>query len=294
MPTEFYNLGILERIGKMLGTLVKVDACISSTLRGRYARVCVQIPLKTPLLTSILIGDHLQQIQYEGEGFLCKVCSCLGHIAIGCKIKLPLPETQNKQSPENPKESEQRIQEWQTTIFKRGKSRKANYTRNHITKAVPGKSSNPHDDRTGPSMSTSGISGGEEGKAPLQMLSLGQGWPNYQAGQNDKWAKNNYPQQNNKGKDLVNPTPKPTSEAQSKGTRSPNNQHKVSLTNISLGTKKDSNANPNVEVLSLTQKVSKPRNPELSSSCNTPPMAPNLTKQITANSQIKDIEMTEE
>ncbi|KAM3217141.1 hypothetical protein P3L10_026584 [Capsicum annuum] len=167
MPTEFYDLGILERIGKTLGTMVKVDACTSSTLRGHYARLCVQIPLETPLLTSILIGDHLQQIQYEGEGFLCKVCGCLGHTAIGCKIKLPLPKTQNEQSPENPKESEQRIQECQTIIFKRGKSHKINYTRNHITKAVPGKSSNPHDDRTGPSMSTSGISGGEEGKAPL-------------------------------------------------------------------------------------------------------------------------------
>lgn len=56
----------------------------------------------------------------------------------------------------------------------------------------------------------------------------------------------------------------------------------------------DSNANPYAEVSSLTQKVSKPRNPEPSSSYNTPPMAPNPTKQITANSQIKDIEMTKE
>ncbi|KAM3282625.1 hypothetical protein P3S67_026270 [Capsicum chacoense] len=104
MHMEFYDLGILECIGKMLGTLVKVYACTSSTLRGHYARVCVQIPFETPLLTSILIGDHLQQIQNEGEGFLCKFCGCLGHTAIGCKIKLPLPETQNEQSPENPKE----------------------------------------------------------------------------------------------------------------------------------------------------------------------------------------------
>lgn len=118
MPTEFYDLGILECMGKMLGTLVKVDACTSSTLRGRYARVCVQIPLEMPLLTSILIRDHLQQIQYEGEGFLCKVCGCLGHTTIRCKIKLSLPETQNEQSPENPKELEQCIQKWQTIIFK--------------------------------------------------------------------------------------------------------------------------------------------------------------------------------
>ncbi|XP_047264712.1 uncharacterized protein LOC124896885 [Capsicum annuum] len=107
MPTEFYDLGILERIAKMLGTLVKIDACTSSTLRGRYVRICVQIPPEMPLLTSILIGNNLQQIQYEGERFLCKVCGCLGHTSTTCKIQLLLPETQNEQSSENPNETEE-------------------------------------------------------------------------------------------------------------------------------------------------------------------------------------------
>lgn len=45
LPTELYDWQILKKIGNHLGSLLRTDSCTSSTLRGRYARICIQIPL---------------------------------------------------------------------------------------------------------------------------------------------------------------------------------------------------------------------------------------------------------
>ncbi|XP_019251301.1 PREDICTED: uncharacterized protein LOC109230234 [Nicotiana attenuata] len=60
LPTEFYDGIILSRIGNSIGKLLKVDACTSATLRGRYARLCVELPLDQPVQNFILIGDCIR------------------------------------------------------------------------------------------------------------------------------------------------------------------------------------------------------------------------------------------
>ncbi|KAG5572539.1 hypothetical protein H5410_062305 [Solanum commersonii] len=42
LPAEFYDQGILALIGNRL---VKTDMCTSSVMRGRYARICVEVPI---------------------------------------------------------------------------------------------------------------------------------------------------------------------------------------------------------------------------------------------------------
>lgn len=84
LRTKFYNGIILKTIGKSIGNLLKIDACTSATLRGRYARLCIELPLDRPVQTCILIGTHLQQLVYEGNNFICKNCGHLGHTANTC------------------------------------------------------------------------------------------------------------------------------------------------------------------------------------------------------------------
>lgn len=57
LPTEFYDKEILEKM-REIGKLLKNDACTSATLRGRYARIYVQVPLDKPLMITINIGNH--------------------------------------------------------------------------------------------------------------------------------------------------------------------------------------------------------------------------------------------
>ena len=48
-------------------------------MRGRFARLCVQVNLEKPLLRTIHIGKIVQSIQYEGINALCFTCSRIGH-----------------------------------------------------------------------------------------------------------------------------------------------------------------------------------------------------------------------
>nr|XP_009770156.1 PREDICTED: uncharacterized protein LOC104220886 [Nicotiana sylvestris]XP_016443387.1 PREDICTED: uncharacterized protein LOC107768753 [Nicotiana tabacum] len=88
LPTEFYDSVILQKIGNKIGKLLKVDACTSSTLRGRYARLCVELPLNIPVAHSIYIGSHKQSIHYEDGNLLCVKCGRLGHVQSKYNFKL--------------------------------------------------------------------------------------------------------------------------------------------------------------------------------------------------------------
>lgn len=80
LPMEYYDKAILEKVGNRIGKLLKIDTCISSTIIGRYARICVQVPLEISVTTAVTIGTHNQSILYEGEGILCKACGRIGHM----------------------------------------------------------------------------------------------------------------------------------------------------------------------------------------------------------------------
>lgn len=84
LPTEIYDLNILQRIGNQIGTIVKIDSVTMNTTRGRYARLCILAPLSKTLPRDILIGIHLQKVQYEPSTPLCTVCGRLGHLVHSC------------------------------------------------------------------------------------------------------------------------------------------------------------------------------------------------------------------
>ncbi|XP_075099533.1 uncharacterized protein LOC142176302 [Nicotiana tabacum] len=84
LPTEFYDGKILAKIGNAIGRLLKIDTCTSTTLRGRYARICVEIPLEIPVQSFLFVGDLKQDILYEEEDFLCKNCGRFGHTLRQC------------------------------------------------------------------------------------------------------------------------------------------------------------------------------------------------------------------
>ncbi|KAK6802686.1 hypothetical protein RDI58_000469 [Solanum bulbocastanum] len=96
LPTEFYDHSILARIGKKLGKLVKTDVCTSKALSGRYARICIEVPIGVPVKKSIRIGHH-NQLAYEGYNILCLKCGVLGHTGNLCSHKPTTKETNKNQ-----------------------------------------------------------------------------------------------------------------------------------------------------------------------------------------------------
>lgn len=89
LPTEFYDFNILQRVGSKIGTLLKINTCTSATTRGRYARICIEVPLEQPLKIHIFIGMHCQQILHEGLNMFCTLYGRLGHNKALCTFQPP-------------------------------------------------------------------------------------------------------------------------------------------------------------------------------------------------------------
>lgn len=84
LPSEFYDMDILHKVGQKVGNLLKIYACTSTTTRERYAHLCVQVLMEHPLVHHVYIGSHKQVIHYDGFNLLFTTCGQLGHQAWRC------------------------------------------------------------------------------------------------------------------------------------------------------------------------------------------------------------------
>ncbi|KAI8013539.1 hypothetical protein LOK49_LG05G03238 [Camellia lanceoleosa] len=84
LPIEYYDHQILRRIGNKLGKVLKIDVHTANGDRGRFALLCVQIDMATPLVAKLLVGSILIKIAYEGINAICFHCGLIGHKASEC------------------------------------------------------------------------------------------------------------------------------------------------------------------------------------------------------------------
>ena len=84
LPIEFYEPSTLLKIGKAIGPVLRIDANTVNGVRGRFARLCVQVNLDKPLLRKIYLGKLEQYVQYKGINTLCFSCDRIGHKRESC------------------------------------------------------------------------------------------------------------------------------------------------------------------------------------------------------------------
>ncbi|OMO70978.1 hypothetical protein COLO4_28420 [Corchorus olitorius] len=92
LPVEFFDGDILQKIGRNIGKLIKIDTHTLADERRRYARLCVQINMDKPLAKFIQIEGQKQPITYEGISALCFHSGKIGHKEAQCPDKLPASE----------------------------------------------------------------------------------------------------------------------------------------------------------------------------------------------------------
>ena len=79
LPIEFYDVAVLREIGSTIGPILCIDSYTTSKSRGSYTRLCVQVDLEKPLITSVHVGRLVQKITYGEVSTLCFHCGHLGH-----------------------------------------------------------------------------------------------------------------------------------------------------------------------------------------------------------------------
>ena len=88
LPFELYETEVLRQIGESVGKVLRIDSHTALEARGKYARLCIQIDINKPLVTTILIGRFEQPVSYEGIQNLCFSCGRLGHRVEACPFTI--------------------------------------------------------------------------------------------------------------------------------------------------------------------------------------------------------------
>ncbi|XP_020220999.1 uncharacterized protein LOC109803727 [Cajanus cajan] len=83
----FYVESVLLTIASVIGKPLKVDLHTANMLRERFARVCVEVDLNTPVVGKFNLNGKWYNIEYEGLHLLCSNCGCYGHVNWNCSLK---------------------------------------------------------------------------------------------------------------------------------------------------------------------------------------------------------------
>ncbi|KAK9226373.1 hypothetical protein WN943_011420 [Citrus x changshan-huyou] len=85
LTVHLYDRKILQRLGDLVGTVIKIDANTTSCIRGRFARVAVTISLDKPLVSQFVLDGKIQKVEYEELPVICFKCGRYGHNSNACK-----------------------------------------------------------------------------------------------------------------------------------------------------------------------------------------------------------------
>ncbi|CAL8132773.1 unnamed protein product [Prunus armeniaca] len=95
LHVEWFRPEAMLRIGDLLGTTFKVDSNTVPQVRGKYARVCVEIDLTQPLKAFVQVEDNWYGLEYEGIHLVCFTCGYYGHNKNVCPSVIKAPHTDN-------------------------------------------------------------------------------------------------------------------------------------------------------------------------------------------------------
>ncbi|KAK9205125.1 hypothetical protein WN943_015392 [Citrus x changshan-huyou] len=95
LAVHLYDRKILQKLGQLVGNVIKIDSNTASSTRGRFARLAVSISLTRPLVSQFELDGKLQKVEYEGLPVICYKCGRYGHSSNNCN------EAGNSTSPDD-------------------------------------------------------------------------------------------------------------------------------------------------------------------------------------------------
>ncbi|KAJ8763137.1 hypothetical protein K2173_025522 [Erythroxylum novogranatense] len=84
LPIARYHPKILQILGNMVSSLVKIDKATITVQHGRFARLAIELDLSVPLRTSVDLDGETLLVEYEGLPSICYGCGFTGHATGAC------------------------------------------------------------------------------------------------------------------------------------------------------------------------------------------------------------------
>ncbi|CAN0837370.1 hypothetical protein LINGRAHAP2_LOCUS1784 [Linum grandiflorum] len=110
LPYQYYHEDVLKGLGNLVGRTVRMDNRTLTSARGKFARLAVEINLREPVATGVLLDDVWQEVEFENLPTLCFECGRVGHEAATCpSTQESLPESSQSSVPVDLIPSERRF-----------------------------------------------------------------------------------------------------------------------------------------------------------------------------------------
>ncbi|CAN0926310.1 hypothetical protein LINGRAHAP2_LOCUS35272 [Linum grandiflorum] len=84
LPIQYYHQDILEGLGNLVGKHIRTDNRTQTSMRGKFARMAVEIDLLAPVPKGVYVDGVWQVLEYENLPTFCRKCGRFGHENGGC------------------------------------------------------------------------------------------------------------------------------------------------------------------------------------------------------------------
>ncbi|CAN0886793.1 hypothetical protein LINGRAHAP2_LOCUS15443 [Linum grandiflorum] len=84
LPYQYYHPDILEGLGNLVGSFVRIDPRTQNSSRGKFARITVEVNLSEPAPKGVFVDGVWQLVEYENLPLFCRDCGRFGHDSGNC------------------------------------------------------------------------------------------------------------------------------------------------------------------------------------------------------------------
>lgn len=91
LPLEYYDEEILPDMARLIGKPIGLDKNTVLAMRGKYARLCIEVDFDKPLVPLYALGNFDQRVEYEGLHNICFRCGIVGHRSDSCAMAFQQP-----------------------------------------------------------------------------------------------------------------------------------------------------------------------------------------------------------
>ncbi|KAH9791596.1 putative ribonuclease H protein [Citrus sinensis] len=84
MALQYYHKKILRRLGQIIGSVIRIDYTTESAQRGKFARIAVEIDLKSPLISQFHLDGKIQRVEYDNLPVICFYYGKYDHYKENC------------------------------------------------------------------------------------------------------------------------------------------------------------------------------------------------------------------
>ncbi|XP_019150075.1 PREDICTED: uncharacterized protein LOC109146859 [Ipomoea nil] len=86
IPVEYYDIILFRKLGNRIGRIVRVDQATSLVSRGKFARICVEIDMRKPLISKFTYKEKVRHMAYEGIHLVCFSCGFYEYAKEACPL----------------------------------------------------------------------------------------------------------------------------------------------------------------------------------------------------------------